>query len=176
MATFLIDAKYTEAPGTPQMKRFDKAVEFVYYVMLFCDEYTSEPDVWKSWLDMGFHTGIRNAPPGAKRPDRILLSTKPAGKHFEISVVGGNPRQITKLKNVLDAVESVRAATSQQSDDHRLGMLLKDVVVCQHVIEPLGKALSVAGVTGDGENEFSGMMKRSLLALTDRRIRQLKAA
>ena len=69
-------------PHTTQFRRLERGTEELYYALVFTtDAYQGRPEVWVSWVEMGFGVGLQEGPPDADlvADDRIERQSEKVG-------------------------------------------------------------------------------------------------
>jgi hypothetical protein len=110
-ATLSVSVHTSRMPHGSEFKRIHKAVEHLYYLVLFTEapEYAGRSDAWQSWLDVGTDLGVREAPKVVAPADRYVDSIYSGAREVRITVRGNSQA----LDRVAQLLQSVRGAESQ---------------------------------------------------------------
>lgn len=144
-ATLDVTVRTSRMPHGSEFKRIHKAVEHLYYLVLFSQvpEYKDRKDTWQSWLETGTDLGVREAPRGVARQDRYVESIYSGPREIRIKA-RGNAQALEQLSEL---VQNVRAAEQQLqgSVSGRFAELLAQSATSLTVADVVGIE---AGVTG----------------------------
>jgi hypothetical protein len=153
--------------GTQQL-RFNKGVEHLYYALLYSTDpaYQDNAEVWRSWLDIGFHLAVKVTPRGTRPQDALHVRYVSNGKAPEFHGAGGNPEVLKRLQQLIQDVDSLRATLAGMDADRKAQALVENPQVNTQLIAPLTASLNKAKLRPDEIDQFMSMIKRGLLALT----------
>jgi len=110
-ATLTVSIRTTRMPHGSEFKRLHKAVEHLYYLVLFSEvpEYRGREDTWASWQEVGTDLGVREAPKVVARADRYVDSIYSGARETRITARGN----AQALERVAELVQSVQGIPSQ---------------------------------------------------------------
>jgi hypothetical protein len=173
MATLAVTFSMPEAPISTLQHRLSKGIEDFYYVLLFTDGSAySGSKIWRDWLGMGFSVAIQSAPPGTARSDRVTVSASPPSKTPEVVLEGGDEHYLRKLAGILEQVDLLRPSLTGMEDDAIMDSLTAGSVGGE-LVSPVTNLLEEYGFRQEEIEEFRSMIRRGLLALLHRNIKQM---
>jgi hypothetical protein len=110
-ATLTVSIATTRMPHGSEFKRLHKAVEHLYYLVLFTSvpEYAGREDTWRSWLDVGTDAGVREAPKAVAAADRYVADVYSGARETRVTARGN----AQALEQVAELVQSVSGAAAQ---------------------------------------------------------------
>ncbi len=171
MPTLTIEVTHKAAPITTQMKQYDKGVEHFYYAGLFTQPpYTTKEQVWRSWLRMGFHIGIRETPRAAAKTDRLVIDVFADGKLMRVSASSQNREALKRLQAFLQHIDGLRVSQQGKTIEARAKAVEADNKVREQLVAPVVDSLKKANFSGEEVDSFLRMIHRALTALTDEEI------
>ena len=149
-----------------QFKRICKAVEHLYYVILFSSvpTYRGRPGVWESWLSVGTDLAVRIPPSGVAREDQYLDSVHSQPREVSI-VVHGNRDAIGELCRALQAIDSARASIAASGEELLAATALGDTAVHDSLVGPLESALETAKLGESQSARFIALLAQSVASL-----------
>jgi hypothetical protein len=155
-------------PHTTQFRRIERGVEELYYDLLFTSKtaYQDRPDVWASWVEMGFGVGLQEGPPGADRDDRIQISMRTQGKRMTLTASGGDDETRSQLSALLAHIETLRGALRGRDDSQRADHVVADERVAAQLVTPVTTAIGQAGLSPADQQLLITALRRNLAALT----------
>jgi hypothetical protein len=166
MRQILVVIENSETPHSQKFAWQVKAVENVYYALLFSSqiEYTDRPSVWQSWISMGFEPYVKEPPTESAAKDRLELSARCKGRRVEIRASG--PGEIlAKLGALLRAVAPM--APDGSTDPRRSSPVMDLAEIDEGLLGPVRAAMAQSASTPRDVAEVEHMMRRCLRALGD---------
>jgi hypothetical protein len=159
-----------------QLFRFNKAIEHFYYALLLSsDDYASAgASPWESWAAQGFHMAVKAPPPAIREVDIITIDLRP-GRNFEVTATSENRRALTSLSELLMEVEGARTSLTG-NDEAKAQALLDNPAIENRLPRPLRDQLKRNAVPGEAADAIWAMIRRGLMALTNRQIQSVKVA
>jgi hypothetical protein len=163
-------------PHSTELRRLLRSLETTYYLLLFAntDTYQGRTDVWQSWVQMGFRTGLQDGPPGAEVPDRIRFDTFSDRKTLTFTARGGREDNVDLWLTVLQDVDEARSTVAGLEAEDRAEKLVASDVVDHKLVEPLRKAL--VGLDADDAASLEGALRTALSSLTYPTVQRCVAA
>lgn len=148
-----------------QFKRICKALEHLYYLLLFSSvpTYQGRSDTWESWLAVGTDLAVRTPPSAVDSQDRYVDSVHSQPRDISIAVKG-NPEGLERLGLALRAIESVRATIADPGGDPA-NAALADPAVRESMVIPLESALKTAKIDEDQSRQFVALAAQSVESL-----------
>jgi hypothetical protein len=136
-------------PHGSQFKRIHKAVEHLYYLVLFTSvpEYAGRSDTWESWLQVGTDLGVREAPKVVAPADRYVDSIYSGAREVRITP-RGNAQALDRLAQLLRSVPGIEAQFAAAGLPPRFHDLLRQSVASLSVGDVVSidaPALATAG-------------------------------
>ena len=166
--TLAVTVSHRRTPISTQQIRLAKGVEQFYYVLLFTnDPAYDRPEIWRDWLEMGFHVAIKSPPPGTAPADRLKVDVRSAAKAPEISASSANAGALRRLGALLERIDRVRTSLAGVAAPERTQALLRDSAIEEQLTGPLRESLKRHGTDAAGVDRYMAMLVRGLLAFTD---------
>ena len=156
-----------------QLLRFRKAVENLYYALLFSSEAYTGANPWDSWAEMGFNIAIRSAPPAAKESDRLTVDTAP-GRTFEITASNSNRVALTRLSDLLQEIERARTKPGSAGGEARVEALLDNSGIQSRLVRPVRESLEHQAASSQAADAIWSTLRRGLSALTNSQIKSIR--
>jgi hypothetical protein len=125
----MITVRTSRMPHGSEFKRIHKAVEHLYYLVLFTavPEYSGRADTWDSWLQVGTDLGVREAPKVVAPADRYVESVYSGAREVRISP-RGNAQALDRLVQLLRSVPGIEAQFAAAALPPRFHDLLRQSV------------------------------------------------
>jgi len=154
-------------PHGSEFKRIHKAVEHLYYLVLFstAPDYRGRSETWESWLRIGTDLGVREAPHAVQPADRYVDSLYSGARETRITAAG-NGKVLEQVARLLKAVDALLPALAEQSAGERGSAALADATVQAEIAVPLASALRAAHLRGEDSDRLSDLLRQSLVSLT----------
>jgi hypothetical protein len=173
MATLAVELTSASAPITSLLKRIGKGIEEFYYAELFLTNSAYDrPEVWRGWLELGFHLAIVSPPPGVSPADRIRIRTKAPSLRTVFSAEASNTDALKELESLLQLVDEVRPSLAGKTEDARANALQKSDVDRQ-LVEPVVQTLERYNFNATEIDDFRAMLWRGLNAITNDEIQSM---
>lgn len=149
--------------------RVTKAPEALYYVALFATggTYTGRPEVWRSWLQLGFALSTKDPPPDALEADLLEWTVTSKGARTAVHLSSARDDVLGTVMEVLRAVEGCRSGLAGQDNAAKAEAVLSDTVMSERIAKPAGRAFAAAGLRPDEAGAITGHVTRTLTALLD---------
>ncbi|HEV7679162.1 MAG TPA: hypothetical protein VGQ42_11390 [Candidatus Dormibacteraeota bacterium] len=143
----MITVRTSRMPHGSEFKRIHKAVEHLYYLVLFTavPEYSGRSDTWESWLQVGTDLGVREAPKVVAPADRYVESIYSGAREVRITP-RGNAQALERLDALVESPATIEARFQTASLPPRFQALLRQSVASLTVSDVVG--ISVAAVAG----------------------------
>jgi hypothetical protein len=166
MATLAVELSFPSAPITSLLKRIGKGIEEFYYAKLFLTNKGYEgSEIWRRWLDLGFHVAILSPPPGVSAADRIRIRTKAPSPTPVLSAEASNVDALKDLESVLQLVDEIRTSLAGKSEEARAGAF-EDSDFGRQLVAPVLETLKRYNFETFEIDEFKGMLRRGFDAIT----------
>jgi len=109
-ATLNITVHTSRMPHGSEFKRIQKAVEHLYYLVLFTEvpDYEDRDDTWESWHYVGTDLGVREAPTAAAVADRYVDSVHSGAREITIKATG-NGKALERVAALLGNLKGAGA-------------------------------------------------------------------
>jgi hypothetical protein len=167
MTTLAVELTFPSAPITSLLKRISKGIEEFYYAKLFLTNPAYDrPDIWRGWLELGFHVAIFSPPPGVSAVDRIRIRTKAPSPTPVLSAEASNTDALKDLESLLQQVDAVRPTLSGQRPDARASAL-EDGDIGRQLVAPVVATLQRHNFEASEIDEFRAMLGRGFDAFTN---------
>ena len=175
MAKLGVVLQHKQAPIATRQIRFTRGVEHLYYALLFSisPAYKSRPEIWRSWLSMGFHVAVKVPPPGTAEQDKLRVDVASRGKAPEFYGETGNQHVLQTLQSLLQEIDGIRKAVQGQDEASREHMLMEQSPVTAQLVNPLLASLKQAELRPEEIKQYLVMVGRALLALTHEDVTQM---
>ncbi len=165
-----------EAPHSQRYFWQVKAIEHLYYALLFSSSgtYSKRAEPWRSWLQMGFGSWVRDPPPDVGDADRLHLTTRSEGK--KVTVKGSSPRAdvLETLRRILIQLAAAPVPSVDGDAEARLEGALASKEVKSSLLQPVTACLRQNKLSAEETEAFDGMLRRSLRALTDPQVASME--
>jgi hypothetical protein len=173
MSRLVVDFLFPAAPITTLLKRIEKGIEQFYYAEVFARSPAYEgSQVWRDWLEMGFHVAIVSAPPGTLAGDRVHLSVRAPSATPVVTVEGANGEELKRLESLLLTVDGVRTSLVGAGEEVKAEALVSGPVADQ-LVRPVVAALDRDGLSESEIDQYRRMLRRGFLALTHDSIKSI---
>jgi hypothetical protein len=173
MATLAVELTFPSAPITSLLKRIGKGIEEFYYANLFrTNKAYDRPEIWRGWLELGFHVAIFSPPPGVLAADRIRIRTKAPSRTPVLSAEASNTDALKDLESLLHLVDEVRPTLLGKGQDARASAL-EDSDFGRQLVAPVVETLKRHGFEASEIDEFRAMLRRGFDALTNDEIESM---
>jgi hypothetical protein len=141
--TFVVSFETQRMPHSTELKRLLRAVDCLYYALLFSgsEEYAGQDEVWRSWVKLGFGTGLQEGPPGAREDDRIRINTFSEGKQLTFTVSAGDPSTLHRWSELLREIDRIRPELAGLETDERVEKLLTQSTIDSELTGPVSGAI-----------------------------------
>ena len=168
MSKLCVILSHNRAPVGTQQIRFTKGVEQLYYALLFATSpvYKDRPEIWKTWLDIGFHVAVRVPPPATAHDDKLHVAFVSNGKAPEFHGESSNEIVLEKLRGLVLAVEAFRRGARGHGNESRDEAIMGHGRVASDLVKPLLASLQKAALRSDEIEQYLYMVRRALSALT----------
>jgi hypothetical protein len=144
----MITVRTSRMPHGSEFKRIHKAVEHLYYLVLFTSvpEYTGRTDTWDAWLQVGTDLGVREAPKVVAPADRYVDSIYSGTREIRITAQG-NAQALARLEDLVQSPATIEAQFEAASLPPRFRELLRQSVASLSVgdVVSISVAAAVAG-------------------------------
>jgi hypothetical protein len=142
-STLTVSVRTSRMPHGSDFKRIHKAVEHLYYLVLFTtvEEYRGREDTWASWLEVGTDLGVREAPKVVQPADRYVASVYSGARETRISA-RGNTRALEHVARLLQDVSGITSAVDAPAG--RFRDLVRQSVTSLSVADVVGIEAAVA--------------------------------
>jgi hypothetical protein len=173
MTTLAVELTFPSAPITSLLKRISKGIEEFYYAKLFLtnDAYGGA-EIWRGWLQLGFHVAIFSPPPGVSAADRIRIRTKAPSRTPVLSAEASNTDALKDLESLLQLVDEMRPSLAGKSQDARASALEASDFGRQ-LVAPVVETLKRHNFDASEIDEFRAMLRRGFDALTNDEIQSM---
>jgi hypothetical protein len=170
MATLSVEFSFPAAPISSLLKRITKGIEHIYYVKLFLTSPAYRgPEIWRGWLELGFHLATYSPPPGTAAVDRVRVRTRAPSRTPVVSLEGSNPDALKDLESVLRSIDQTRSELAGKRGSERAGAW-SESTIGGHLLVPLVGILRQPGFEPSAAERYETMVHRALEALTNEEI------
>ncbi len=167
MTTLAAELTFPDTPITSLQKRMSKGLEQLYYASLFLKSAAYKgPEIWRSWLEQGFHVTIFSPPRGTAPGDRIRVRVKAASTTPVMSVEGSNADALKDLESLVQVIDGLRPGLAGKGDDARVAAL-REGALGRQLVGPLTETLQGNGFEAEEIDEYLAMLQRGFDALTN---------
>jgi hypothetical protein len=173
MTTLAVELRFPAAPITSLLKRISKAIEEFYYSKLFLtNQAYGGSEIWRGWLELGFHVAIFSSPPGVSAADRIRIRTRAPSRTPVLSAAASNADALKDLESVLQLVDEIRPSLTGKSRDAR-DSAFADSDFGRQLVAPVVETLERQNLEAAEIDEFRAMLRRGFDALTNDEIQSM---
>jgi hypothetical protein len=170
MAVLSVELSFPAAPITSLLKRITKGIEHLYYVKLFLTNPAYRgPQIWRAWLDLGFHLATYSPPPGTARADRVRVRTRAPSRVPIVSLQNSNTDALKGLGSVLCSIDQIRSEFAGKIGCEDAGMW-SDSNFGRQTLIPLLEILHEYAFEPSAVEEYETMVHRAVEALTNKEI------
>jgi hypothetical protein len=167
MTTLAVELTFPSAPITSLLKRIGKGIEEFYYAKLFLSSKAYDgPEIWRGWLELGFHVAIYSPPPGVSVADRIRIRTKAPSRSPVLSAEAHNTDALKDLESVLQLVDEIRPSLAGKPQDARASAF-DDSDFGGQLVAPVVETLKRHTLEASEIDEFRAMLRRGFDAITN---------
>ena len=169
MATLSVSMDTKKVLFGTQMKRIQKGIEHLYYLLLFstAPAYSKSADPWHLWYHQGTEQVVRVPPPGARQPDRYLDSLRYEARALHITALSSNKDTFAKLDTVLAEIDNLRLSLAGKPDADKLKDLLSSKRIAETLVAPVTEVIKRNGLPVEQGDTFLELMNKALLFLSD---------
>ena len=167
MTTLAVELTFPSAPITSLLKRIGKGIEEFYYAKLFLSSKAYDgPEIWRGWLELGFHVAIFSPPPGVSATDRIRIRTKAPSRTPILSAEASNTDALKDLEALLQLVDEIRPSLPGKGQDAR-DSAFDDSDFGRQLVAPVIENLKRHTFEASEIEEFRAMLRRGFDAITN---------
>ena len=167
MTTLAVELTFPAAPITSLLKRISKGIEEFYYAKLFLSNKAYDsPEIWRGWLELGFHVAIFSPPPGVSATDRIRIRTKAPSRTPILSAESSDTDALKDLEALLQLVDETRPSLAGKGQDAR-NSAFDDSAFGRQLVAPVIETLKRHTFEASEIEEFRAMLRRGFDAITD---------
>ena len=173
MTTLAVELTFPSAPITSLLKRISKGIQEFYYAELFLanDAYAG-PEIWRRWLELGFHVAIFSPPPGVSAADRIRIRTRAPSRTPVLSAEASNTDALKDLESLLQLIDEARPGLAGKSQDARASAF-EDSDLGLRLVAPVVEILNRHNFEASEIDGFRAMLRRGFDATTNDQIRAM---
>lgn len=161
-----------------QLMKIPTALERAYYALLLSvsENYKGNDAIWLSWIQMGFSTAIREAPPGLLREDRIRIETEPWDRWVKLRAESEKPHYLRSLESFVLRLDSLRPSYQGKDEGARRDILLADNEINQILCQPVNSRIQeLSSLRPQEVNLLTTAVNDPLIWLTDDDITGIKS-
>ena len=152
-----------------RLMKIPPALERAYYAQLLSISatYKQNDDIWLSWIQMGFSTAIREAPPGTAREDRIRIDTEPWDRWVKIRAESEKPHYLRGLESFVMRLDALRPSYKGKDEEARKNLLAADSEINQILYQAINSRIQELSLRPAEVKLLTTAINDPLIWLTD---------